>query len=306
MIHLCTHINPDGDAIGAVFGTAHILRHDQLEVTVHLWGDFPAWFGKVWDYLGRPDYTTDPVPPGARIWLLDAPHPDRCGAGNVPPGVKLDMHIDHHPASHYPTIDAYIDEDASSACELVVEYFRTWVDSGAKIRDPLVGAWLALGIRTDTLGMTTRATTDRTFSALARLSSRSDGVERIHGVNQILRRTVTRDTLRFRAMAILTASWFDGVCILRIPSVMRGTYGINENDAKVVLADTGSLADIDLVVLLVESDDGRRVRCSFRSQSEGRAQRMAILFGGGGHAQASGATVEASLSEVYDRIVELL
>lgn len=282
-VHLVTHISPDGDAIGAVFGARALLAAWRDAAVVHLWGPRPRWFDAVHAMLGAPPWTDAMVPAGGvPVWLLDAPNAARCGAGNVPDDAVVHWHIDHHPEDEAPPAAvSIIDPAASSACELLARYA---IDAPPRV-DAEAASWLYLGMRTDTLSFSTPATGARTHEVVAALIARG---ARHADIAALLHKGLTRDLLAFQVEVTREAEYYGDTVILVAEAWQRRRHDVNTNDAKSVLGLASQVEGVRLVVLLIEADDGA-VLVSARSPGSDRARRLAVALGGGGHDAAAGA-----------------
>jgi bifunctional oligoribonuclease and PAP phosphatase NrnA len=299
MISLITHVNPDGDALGAVFAAREMLREEGEACQVYLFGDLPRWFQDVWELLGSPPYLHDvSVPPGD-CWLLDVPSVDRCGK-DVPDRKQLEIRVmvDHHPMdkhTYYYAVKAFIDPAASSTCELLAGIEEYSINSHA-------ASWLALGIRTDTLNFSTSNVSSTTHKVMYELLWAGAVTTPI---STLIHRSMTKDLLLFQAAAVSNAHWFDDAVLMTAPLEVRLHFGVGENDSKVCLYPAGQLVDTDLVVLVIEADDGATL-VSARSRTAGRAQYFCKQLGGGGHPNASGARVERAIYDVVNEILIML
>lgn len=300
MISILTHTNPDGDAVGAAFFARALLAAEGCAATVYLFGDLPRWFGAAHALLGAPPFRTGPAPAGP-CWLLDAPALSRCGAGNVAEQ-DIKMLIDHHPADPATRAAAavvVVNESATSACELLAweaRSIRGWQPS------PDAAGWLYLGMRTDSLAFATSETSAWTHDLAAWLIHRGAPHAELAA---LLRRSLTRDHLAFQAAALARAAYLGDVLLLSVSASERRRYGVGENDCKMLLSIAGQLADVDLVVLAFDADDGATL-VSARSATAGRAAALACALGGGGHPRAAGARVASGLDDVVIQISGLL
>jgi bifunctional oligoribonuclease and PAP phosphatase NrnA len=304
MIHLVTHEAPDADALGSVFSAYRVLQRERIECQVHLWGDLPHFFTALWHLLGCPTYTTEPVPPGAHVWLLDAPHRHRCGTDNVPMSAVVDLLVDHHPidmgeASGATELYSYC--DVGSTCEILARYVFNRYASDI---DYWATSWIYVGMRGDTLGFSTPSVERRTYEVLARLNLPGEHTSAICAVLQ----QQSIDQLLYQARIIDRARM---MCVGGIWSLILVAdldlctqHGVNANSAKLVLGQTDRLADIDLVVLLIEREAD--VRISFRSRWSTMAQRAARLLGGDGHDHAAGATWRGDLQGAIQAVDEVI
>jgi phosphoesterase RecJ-like protein len=299
-VNYLTHINPDGDAIGAVFACYEARKAIGLEGNVYLYGDLPRWFQEVWELLGSPPYYHNVPLDGGKCWLLDAPSLSRCGP--MVTNQTIAYLIDHHPidqatwkSAAEAYADAYVNEEASSTCEML---YRLMTKHGKSVKTS-VAHWLSLGMRTDTLNFTTDKVSSGTFEIMACLVDEID-----IQVASIIHRSLTTNLIRFHTHVLALDSFArEDTYIIRVSRVNQKAYGVNENDCKMLIEVPGRAKDIDLTVLIIETSTGTNV--SARSKSS-RAQELCIKLGGGGHPKASGARTALSLDDATDEVLRLL
>jgi len=65
-----------------------------------------------------------------------------------------------------------------------------------------------------------------------------------------------------------------------------------------------TIDNMDISVIFVEQKEGR-VKVSWRAQPGIDVSQIAIQFGGGGHAAASGAEISGSLEEVQEKVLQV-
>ena len=81
-------------------------------------------------------------------------------------------------------------------------------------------------------------------------------------------------------------------------------FGAERADAEGVVDLIRRLGCVRALCCLREMEGA--VRLSFRSKDDVNVREVAILFGGGGHDAAAGATVELSLTEAYEQVKAVL
>jgi phosphoesterase RecJ-like protein len=64
-----------------------------------------------------------------------------------------------------------------------------------------------------------------------------------------------------------------------------------------------AIDDVDISIIFVEQSNGS-VKVSWRAQPGFDVSKVAVSFGGGGHAAASGAEISGSLAEVQAAVLE--
>ena len=119
------HKRPDGDAVGSTLGLAAILRASFPQKRVFLDNDDRA------DYLNfLGDEGPKPTEEDYRealVIVLDTGTSDRIANARAFDGrtvVKIDHHICHE---HYGD-PAWVEEERSSVCEMVAEFYRSFAD----------------------------------------------------------------------------------------------------------------------------------------------------------------------------------
>ncbi|MHC4887679.1 MAG: DHH family phosphoesterase, partial [Planctomycetota bacterium] len=164
---ITAHDRPDGDALGAVLGLARILR--QHGNTVHLAGTQPV--SAMDAFLLTKEEHFEPwnpawAPEESILVVLDCASAER--AEVVPAALEAGMRalvIDHHISNQRFGAVNWIDADASSACEMILQLadFAGW----EVLPDAAEALWV--GIVTDTGRYTYENTSPATLRAGARL-----------------------------------------------------------------------------------------------------------------------------------------
>jgi phosphoesterase RecJ-like protein len=68
-----------------------------------------------------------------------------------------------------------------------------------------------------------------------------------------------------------------------------------------------SLCTVEVsAVLREEPGEDKKVKVSFRSKGSANVEKIAAVFGGGGHEKAAGATIPGTIEEVKAKILPLL
>lgn len=85
------------------------------------------------------------------------------------------------------------------------------------------------------------------------------------------------------------------------PKELIKGYGVTDAELDGFIDYPRALADVELVIFFIEKGD--RVRISFRSKGKLDVNRLAQRWGGGGHKNASGATIYDSLQEAMNQVL---
>lgn len=273
------HSRPDGDAMGSQLGLKHLIRENFPEKQVYAVGDDPRYFGFMEDSVM--DVITDDVYTGALVIILDS------GAAHLISDDRYQLaektvRIDHHIFVDKIADIEVIDTSFESCCGMIAEFA---VESGLQL-NPLAAKSLYTGMVTDSGRFRYDGTTARTFRLASFL------MEQKFDTNELFRGLYADD---------LSSKQLKAKFLLKIQVTQQGVAYIyttaeefEELNADVFTVSRGmtnTMADIrgvDIWVNFTETDKG--VLCEIRS-SRYNINPIAVKYGGGGHAKASGATV---------------
>ena len=294
-----THLNPDGDGVGAGLALVHALTGLGKDVRFLC----PSTVAGIYRFLPRFQIIrplTDPTlaraePAADLIISCDAGDIQRLGACAAVPRGRL-LNLDHH-ITNTRFGDLNLVDVTGESSGVVVE--RLLRRLGVAL-DRTLGECLYTTIVFDTGRFMHSNTTAHTFRWTAALLD--TGIDAA-AINRRL--TYTRTP---KDLAILRL----GLEHLELDADPR--LGGIVLDAAAIAAvgepeDWGDLVEIprslqgnQIAYLIRESKDGKSVRCSMRSNPPFEVGAVAQHFGGGGHAQAAGCTVTMPLGQAVAEI----
>ncbi len=296
-ILVASHVNPDGDSVGASLGLSRWLRSGGHDVMTVFLGGVPSQFSFL------PDVTAvvaefPPSPEERTVVVVDTPSPDRTGApASFFDSARAVINIDHHPSNTGFGDAALVDTKASSASLLVHELIGS---SGASV-DARVATLLYAGVLTDTGGFRFSNTDARTFDAaarLVRLGADAPAVARhIYGEQP-------PERLRLLGMVLASLeSELDGrLAVMTLTDEMRARAGATGENIE-GLASYGHLLEGVEVSMLLREQCGR-VRVSLRSSGDADVNEIAARLGGGGHRAAAGVLMDGPFDRARQLLVE--
>jgi phosphoesterase RecJ-like protein len=301
---LLTHTRPDGDAVGCLLAMRALLRRAGSDPQA-LWLDgAPARYAFLWDR----DPVESPSRPASRVEALKpdgvilvdtcayaqlGPLADWLGTGH---GARLPkIALDHHQTRDPIGPDVLIDESASAASVIVLE----WAEAAGWTLPRAAADALLVGIATDTGWFRYSSTDARTLEAAARLTRCGADPSALYEA-VYAREPAAR--LRLEAACIQSMELRCGGRIALM------TLGPAQREAAGGIADTSDIVNLPLrietvqvsVLLAIESPG--QVRVSLRSKPPGpgvpdvNVADIAAILGGGGHARAAGARVPGDLT----------
>jgi phosphoesterase RecJ-like protein len=292
-----SHARPDGDAIGSQMAMAYALR--ALGKDVHLVGADPAP-PQFQTFPGVRDIQMSPAVNGQ----FDAAIVMECGDLSRTGVEGLDkyfvINIDHHPGNKSYGAINWFDPGAAACSEMVF----TVIDALGVTLTAEIATHIYIAILTDTGGFHFSHITPRTFEICRRCTEAGAQPE------SIARAVYDSNTLgRLRLMgAVLHKLEFerDGrAAMAALTLKLLAETGATHEDADGLINIPLSVKDIQLVAFFKEIAPND-YRISLRSKGDVDVNRIANVFGGGGHKNAAGCSINGAYSDVRRKIVDEL
>jgi phosphoesterase RecJ-like protein len=291
---ITTHIKPDGDGVGSSLGLCWLLRSlgKNAEVIVH--GDVPQ------AYRGLPgaDEIRDVRTIDGKydaIFVIECSDIDRPGIAGLEN--EFTVNIDHHSTSaHFASIN-WIDSTASAVGEMIYNLCKA---IGGRITKEIAEC-VYMALVTDTGSFHFPNTSERTLkvaSELIKAGAKPADIgesvyynypwSRIELMRRVLE-TVRRDETGRIALMRQTVEMHD---------LAEAVDGDNNGFVNIPLA----AKDIVAVVYMREIAPNQ-YKASLRSKAELNVAKVAEKFGGGGHKNASGLSIEGDWDEKERELV---
>jgi phosphoesterase RecJ-like protein len=302
-ILLLTHLNPDGDAIGSLLGIWHFLQGQHKIVIPIVSSPLPGYARVLPGVEHVQIYDRGmTIPDHDVIILLDASTLERTGVVYEDHASRLQTRplliIDHHVVSVGEGVVNLINPASASCAELIYRLLRALHTPVT----PAIATCLLLGITTDTQSFQTSSTSAQTLRTTADLlEAQADQQAIIRSVYY----TKSYQTIRMIG-ASLNQMQRDGDLIwVTISQQMMQQSGA-EDDA------------YDDIIQLMQRTEGVRVCIMFKERQNGETKislrsipgidvaAIARRWGGGGHAQAAGATLRMPCEEAQREVIPLL
>ena len=284
---LTSHARPDGDSLGSQLALGTALR--QIGKQVRIINRDPA--PDLYAFL--PDLETIEVADSVAdrfdtVVVLECSSLDRTGLGGLD-GRPL-INIDHHPGNvMYGTLNWH-DETACACAELVSEL----IDA---LRVPLTRAMathLYVAILTDTGSFRHANITPRTFAICEKISA--TGINPANVASQVYNNG-SLGRLRLTGMLLeqMQLEHDHRVAVLRLNDAMLAEAGCTSDDLEGIVNIPLAARDVRAVVFFKNTDAEMRV--SLRSKNGVDVRQVAVSFGGGGHRNAAGLTIDHPSAE---------
>ncbi len=292
---ILTHVRPDGDTIGCAAAlcaalqnlgkTAYVLENPELTATC---AAYVTPYHAPANYV--PDYviTTDV----ASLGLL----PDNAR----PYQHRINLAIDHHPSYEgFATDGSCVRSECAAAGEIVYEIVRELGEI-----TPVMATALYCALSTDTGCFVYNNTTANTHRVAAELIDAGCDVQ---GVNKRHFRTKSRVRIALES-AIMSAVEFydhDRIAVVTVPQALLQQLGATPDDAEEIASMAGVIEGVDCALTVRELVSGES-KISLRTGSRVNATEVCRMLGGGGHAQAAGATMDCPLAEAKQRALDAI
>ena len=273
------HTSPDGDALGSQIGLYHVIKDNYPDKTVYKVGDdakrFSFMEGSVMDEIPDEAYN------GALAIVLD------CGSSSLISDMRYKtaaqtVRFDHHIYCEKITDLEVVDTSYESCCGLVTDFA---VQSGLTL-SPASAKALYTGMVTDSGRFRFDSTTSNTFRLASEL------LKQKFDITEIYSQLYADDFffVQLRAKFILKIKFTDyKVAYIYTTKEELPTYGVDTfTISRGMVGTMSDLRGVDIWVNFTETEDN--VLVEIRS-SKYNINPVAVKYGGGGHAKASGASV---------------
>ena len=274
------HSRPDGDALGSQIGLKHILKENFPEKEILVVGDEAGHYCFM-DDSGM-DCVTDEQYVGALAIILDTSARHLISDDRYTLAART-VRIDHHLFVETIADVEVVGTSYESCCGLVTEFAR---ESGLRLT-PLAAKSLYTGMVTDSGRFRYDSTSAQTFRLASFL------MEQSFDTNEIYSKLYADDfaKIQLKAKFILKIQ-FTAHNVAYIYTTLEEMQALNADTFSISRGMVGTMSDIkgvDIWVNFTETAQG--VACELRS-SKYNINPIAVKYGGGGHAKASGATVK--------------
>ncbi len=297
-ILLVTHIDPDGDAIGSLLGLTNALRERGKTVDAAVDGGVPSFM----QFLPGSQTVLQAVMKGEWDVMVSLDASDEVRTGQC--GIygrkhsKVVINVDHHPTNILFGDIFLVVPEAVATTEILMAWLR---DMNQPITYP-VAVPLLTGLVTDTRGFRTSNVRASTLGEAQRL------MEAGASLTEITLRVL--DSMPYSTLEL----WKYAMQSVELTGTVVSAAVTQQDLKRAGIADAtdGGLVSILLqanqamiAVVYKELANGS-VEISLRSKPGFDVAQTAFSLGGGGHKQASGATIPGPLEAARERVMPML
>lgn len=290
---LLCHVRPDGDTLGCAFGLKAILEELGKEVQV-LCAD-PV--SPRYRFLSDGAEALTGAAKGAVV-CLDVASPEMAGAYKEL-ALAAEAVIDHHATNPYYGKRNYVDAEAAAAGEIMVELADLLGVLPQKAAECFYTA-----IATDTGCFKYGNTTARTHAAAAKLIGAGFDLAK---ANKWLFQTKRKEEFELNRRALENIRFFaDGrIAAMLISRQMLEETGAGADELEVISSLPIQIQGVVVAATFKELERDH-FKVSVRTDGTVHGGEICALFGGGGHRQAAGCSVEGSYAQAETQIINAI
>ncbi|OUR71653.1 exopolyphosphatase [Arcobacter sp. 31_11_sub10_T18] len=282
-ILIITHINPDADTISSALALSNFLFENKIKHKVYNIGkNLPQNL----DFINRFEKITNQMPESFDLAIsVDCGSIKRFGF-ELDSSIPL-INIDHHKSNNdFGTVNI-VNYHKSSTAEVLYDFFKY---NGLYITKDIATA-LYVGIYDDSLGFTISRCDEMTFEKVNFLVK--CGAKPAYIADKMIR----RDSLaKYRVIPKVLDSlelYDEGkVAVIYLQPLWLKQTGATVVDCEVALDMIYNIGVVKIALFLRVVNE--RVRVSLRSKDDIDISLIAQKFGGGGHVQAAGCSVDCT------------
>ncbi len=308
-IVVSTHVQPDGDGLGAETALYHYLKNAHKDVRVHNPDPLPhryQFLDPQNSILLNP--SLDAAWSEFDLWIIvDTNDPRRLGKiwSGLETRAKKIVFLDHHPdldgatdGVHYPAHATIVADDKSSSIGELL--YKLFIEMNIAEINADLATGLYVSVMTDTNSFRYARTTPAAHQIAAHMIKL--GVNPEETYQQIYS---TKELSHVQLLGILLqntkVSPSGKLAWMEMRLDLRKKYGATADDTFSFLNLLLVLRNAEVICILREEDDGS-VRASIKSKGKVVINQVAMDLGGGGHKFEAGVAMRAP----FDQVVETL
>lgn len=293
------HVTPDLDSLGAMLALARSLPSSEAAVVLPVPLESQRLLFLMELSNGVPIADPERVGRADVVVIVDTASTKRVNVAGHWEAIadKLIVNIDHHTTNPDFGSVNWVEDNASSTCELVWRLIRT---AGWRL-DPVTAGLLYAGIYSDTAGFSLPSTTADCLDAAADLVRSGADVDRIGC--RIARSQERHEFDLIRKVYHNTHVVAEGrIAYSTLTHEEITSCGCSPQDIDDQVSIPRSLSGIRMALLFSEGEKGV-IRINLRGEPGTPVLPLAEKLGGGGHAYSAGVRIRGAMADVVSRVL---
>lgn len=288
---ILTHAYPDGDTLGSGFALCLALQQIGKNARV-ITTNIPSKFTYLLKGVKEQDFEAE------TIISTDVAADSLLGSNMEKYAGRIDVCIDHHGSNTITAKEKFVDRFAAANCEIIYKLFRRM---NVKITEQIADC-LYTGISTDTGCFRYTNTTSETMRVAAQLMDFGCNTEYI---NKVMFETKSKTKIQIEHAVYDTMTYCaDGRCAIIYTTLdMFKSLDVGDDEMEGLASIPRQIEGV-LMGITMREKEGGFFKISVRTNCGINASEFCSQFGGGGHPAAAGCTVEGTLDEVRNKLIE--
>jgi phosphoesterase RecJ-like protein len=306
-ILIASHVNPDGDAIGSSLAMGLVLEALGKKVTLYTESPIPA----VYRFLPEADHMIEKIEVKDQFQtaiILDCGDIARVGDAvsmiqQIPTIINIDHHITNTKFGDY----CLIDTSACATAEIVYRLIKKMKASMSEV----IAISIYTGIMTDTGSFRFSNTNRNSFAICEEMIALGVNpylvAQHVYGTYSL-----GRIKLLNRAIDSIEISDNGKLSVMTLTKEMFDETNTKPDDVDGLINYAKRIEDVKIAALILEQhknnggDETRKTyHVSLRSDETVDVGTIAAFFGGGGHFNAAGFSIESTLAGIKSKILNL-
>lgn len=296
-ILILAHINPDGDALGSSLSLYNALLTKNIKPDIMI-QDPPTKFNFLpnFDKIITTSQKTYDL-----VLIVDTASKDRIGQDkDYLISAKHTINIDHHKTNTKYANYNYISDNSPACCQYLYEIYN---NIGIEINEDIAKC-LMCGILTDTGGFQYADVNHKTFEIAAKLSKITD-------IPYIYKKALTTKTKTQFQLSNLATSRLEfyhnnKIVLTYLTQEELDKYNAKNGDHEGIVNIGREIEGIEVSIFIREQND--KYRISLRGNGNIDLSEVSHSFGGGGHKNAAGITMNKNIpfDELKTKLIETI
>ncbi|HHW56593.1 MAG TPA: bifunctional oligoribonuclease/PAP phosphatase NrnA [Clostridia bacterium] len=292
-----SHIAPDGDAIGTVTGMYKVLKKMGKEVDTFIDDEIP----EMYNFVPNVDKISRPFSKDADMVLIfDCAEEERLGkTKELLKTSAVTINIDHHISNTLYAKLNYVDTNAAATAELAYQIVKLL---GVELDEEIATSFYT-AILTDTGGFMYESTTSITHQIAGDLINNGAKFKEV-GDKIFNNLKFNKAKLLGKALNSLTLYKDGKISYMEILKKDFEATNTNLSHIEDIITYARNIEGVEVAVLLVEKED--EIKISLRSKEKVDVNKIANIFGGGGHIKAAGCSIRGNIEEAKEKILQAI
>lgn len=288
---ILTHAYPDGDTLGSGFALCLALQQIGKNARV-ITTNIPSKFTYLLKGVKEQDFEAE------TIISTDVAADSLLGSNMEKYAGRIDVCIDHHGSNTITAKEKFVDRFAAATCEIVYKLFRRMK---IKITEQIADC-IYTGISTDTGCFRYTNTTSETMRVAAQLMDFGCNTEYI---NKAMFETKSKTKIQIEHAVYDTMTYCaNGKCAIIYTTLdMFKSLDVGDDEMEGLASIPRQIEGV-LMGITMREKEGGFFKISVRTNCGINASEFCSKFGGGGHPAAAGCTIEGTLDEVRNKLIE--